>query len=124
MFLASDASGMMTGTIVDMDHPQPALWTLGPIQSQRGRQKFPALSEQKTTMTMSGRHFGEDAHLFVNGRRVDGQIEIDKEVVKIELARIPPPGMHLLQVQNPDGLFSNDFIFHVKPAEKTTASTP
>lgn len=113
------------GTVVDMNHPQPAIWTLGPIQSQRGRQKFPALSDEKTTMTMSGRHFGEDARLFVNGRRVDGQIEINKEVVKVELGKIPSPGMHLLQVQNPDGLFSNDFIFHVKPTEKTAAgSTP
>ncbi len=31
----------------------------------------------------------------------------------IELTRLPPPGMHFLQVQNPGGRFSNDFIFHV-----------
>jgi ankyrin repeat protein len=29
------------------------------------------------------------------------------------LATLPIPGLHLLQVQNPDGLFSNEFIFHV-----------
>lgn len=35
------------------------------------------------------------------------------ERVKIELAKLPAGGMHLLQVQNPGGLASNDFIFHV-----------
>ena len=33
--------------------------------------------------------------------------------MKVELAALPAVGMHFLQVQNPDGLFSNDFIFHV-----------
>ena len=34
-------------------HPQPALWTLGPIEKQRGRQVFPRLSEGKHTMILS-----------------------------------------------------------------------
>src|SRR5262249_19634806 len=34
------------------------------------------------------------------------------------LSNLPAIGMHLLQVQVPDGMFSNDFIFHVaKDAE-------
>ena len=36
-----------------------------------------------------------------------------RKTVVIELATMPPTELHLLQVQNPDGLFSNDFIFHV-----------
>jgi hypothetical protein len=36
-----------------------------------------------------------------------------REKVVITLAALPPAGMHLLQVKAPDGLFSNEFIFHV-----------
>ena len=65
---------------------------------------------------MSGRHFGEDANLIVDGRRVEGKIEIqqEKNLVLVSFTEMPPLGMHLLQVQNPHGLFSNDFIFYVK----------
>lgn len=107
------------GANVDVDHPQPALWTLGPIHSQRGRQRFPVLREGETSMTLSGRHIDDDAHLIVDGRRVDGGLILDGETVKVQLAASPTNGMHLLQVQNPDGLVSNDFIFHV--SEETLA---
>jgi hypothetical protein len=101
---------------VDLKHPQPALWTLGSLQRQSGRQRFPVLHEEKKVMGMSGRHFGEDAHLIVDGRRVDGKIEIQQErnLVLISFEEMPSKGMRLLQVQNPNGLFSNDFIFYVK----------
>jgi len=102
------------GTRVDVDHPQPALWTLGPIQKQSGRQEFPILYPGSPRMKLSGRHFREDAHLFVDGRRVAGSVGLEPgETVVIELATVPPSGLHLLQVQSPDGLFSNEFIFHV-----------
>jgi len=104
------------GSPVDLKHPQPALWTLGSLQRQSGRQRFPVLHEEKKVMGMSGRHFGEDAHLIVDGRRVDGKIEIQQErnLVLISFEEMPSKGMRLLQVQNPNGLFSNDFIFYVK----------
>jgi len=104
------------GSPVDLKHPQPALWTLGSLQRQSGRQRFPVLHEEKKVMGMSGRHFGEDAHLIVDGRRVDGKIEIqqEKNLVLISFEEMPRKGMRLLQVQNPNGLFSNDFIFYVK----------
>ena len=59
--------------------------------------------------------------MVVDGRRVPGSIKIDREVVTIALADFPAEGMHLLQVQNPGGLFSNDFIFY---ASKKPQSTP
>ena len=104
------------GSPVDLNHPQPALWTLGSLQRQSGRQRFPVLHEEKKVMGMSGRHFGEDANLIVDGRRVEGKIEIqqEKNLVLVSFTEMPPLGMHLLQVQNPNGLFSNDFIFYVK----------
>jgi len=103
------------GANADYDHPQPALWTLGPIHSQRGRQKFPTLGGANKTMTLSGRHIREGASLIVNGRKAAGTIKIEKkDRVVITLETLPEIGIHFLQVQNPRGLFSNDFIFHVK----------
>lgn len=115
------AKGQFVGTFtarlgnrVDFDNPQPALWTLGPIEEQRGRQDFPVLYNDYTTMTLSGRHIQEGASVFVDGRRVPGTVHFDEdETVQLALETLPPIGMHFLQVQNPDGLFSNDFIFHV-----------
>jgi hypothetical protein len=96
-------------------YPQPAIWSVGPIQEQRGRQKFPTLTTAEKTMLVSGRHFKDDAHLFVDGQRVDGTVQIKEgSKVTIALANLPPAGMHLLQVQEPEGRMSNDFIFHVK----------
>ena len=96
------------------DHPQPALWTLGPIHAQRGRQEFPILHAGKHTMTLSGRHIRMGASVVVDGRRVPGTVRPrDGEVVEIELPALPPVGLHLVQVQNPGGLVSNDFNFHV-----------
>ncbi len=102
------------GARVDVDHPQPALWTIGPIQKQSGRQEFPVLYLGNPKMKLSGRHFREDVRLVVDGRRVGGKVAFEAgEAVVIELANVPPAGLHLLQVQNPEGLFSNDFIFQV-----------
>tara|TARA_Y100001934_G_scaffold37762_1_gene43798 strand:- start:126 stop:3281 length:3156 start_codon:yes stop_codon:yes gene_type:complete len=102
------------GENADYDHPQPGIWTLGPIQQQRGKQKFPTLYEKNKIMTVSGRHIRKGAGIFVNGRKVAGSIRMEaNERVVIELEDLPSTGMHFLQVQNPGGLFSNDFIFHV-----------
>ncbi|MDA1164824.1 MAG: ankyrin repeat domain-containing protein [Planctomycetota bacterium] len=102
------------GVKADAEHPQPAIWTLGPIEQQRGRQDFPILHNSNHRMTISGRHIDEDAHLIVDGRRVTGRVRVESgEKLEIELSSLPPVGMHLLQIQNPNGLFSNDFIFHV-----------
>lgn len=101
------------GANADFDHPQPGLWTLGPIEQQRGRQDFPVLWPSNQTMRVSARHVGQDAYVIVDGRRVEGLLSIDGEALTIELPQLPAVGMHLLQVQNRGGLFSNDFIFHV-----------
>lgn len=108
------------GAKVDADNPQPALWTLGPIEKQRGRQEFPVLFGKQTAMTISGRHVQEGAHVVVDGNRVSGNVSCNGESVKIELAALPAVGLHFLQIQNRDGLFSNDFIFHV--AENATSA--
>ena len=107
-----------------VDAPQPALWTLGTIHEQRGRQEFPVLYEGRTTMAISGRNFDDEASIFVDGRRVDGSIEVtedEQERIVIELSSLPTPGMHMLQVQSANGHFSNDFIFHVTESREAAA---
>ena len=102
------------GDRADVDNPQPALWTVGSIHEQR-KQDFPTVTTGRLSMTVSGRHFKDDAQIFVDGVRVNGAVSVkSNEKVVITLANAPTIGMHLLQVQVPDGMFSNDFIFYVK----------
>ena len=108
--------GTMTarhGVNADHRHPQPAIWTAEPIQKQ-GQQHFPKLHPDRQHMTISARYVDESAHLIVDGRRVNGSIQRqDGELISVALAELPPVGMHLLQLQFPNGMISNDFIFHV-----------
>ena len=69
-----------------------------------------------------GEHIQEGAYVLVNGRRVAGSVRCESgrlpncrdDVVVIRLDELPTrAGMYLLQVQNPEGLYSNDFVFHV-----------
>jgi ankyrin repeat protein len=70
-------------------------------------------------MTISGRHIRDGASLVVNGRKVPGTIRTDEEdKVMVKLKTLPSVGIHFLQVQNPNGLFSNDFIFNVVASEE------
>ena len=110
------------GAHFNVNTPQPAVWTLGAIESQRGRQRFPVLNRERAQMAVSVRHVETGAGLYVDGRKVPGDIAIKNGVARIELASVPAPGMHLLQLQNPDGLFSNDFIFYVSDGERRASS--
>ena len=106
------------GENTDINHPQPALWTLGPIQVQSGRQQFPIVYGDKKTLKLNGRHIRKGANVIVNGRNVDASIKRDKkEEISVTLAKLPSPGVNFLQIQNAGGLFSNDFIFHVPEDE-------
>lgn len=116
--------GTFTGRLglnVDVDHPQPGIWMRGPIEQQRGKQVFPTLSGDNTAMVISGRHIMKGARLYVDGRRVPGTVDCregtlpdcENEAIDVSLTSLPSPdGMHFLQLQNPQGLFSNDFIIH------------
>ncbi|NNJ24890.1 hypothetical protein [Alienimonas chondri] len=123
---AAAADGVFVGTFtgrhgakVDANAPQPALWTLGPLHEQRGRQEFPVLDpiseeEGRTAMTLSARHVESDAFLLVNGRRAEGALSFGEgETLTVALDDLQPPGTHFLQVQNPGGRSSNEFLFTV-----------
>jgi len=125
---AGDLVATFTGRAspnVDVDHPQPAIWTQGSMIFQSGPQLFPTLSVEDRTLRLSGRHIEEGAHVIVDGRRVAGSVACENgdlpicsylSPLEVQLPSIPgPDGIHFLQIQNPDGLFSNDFIFHTVP---------
>ncbi len=119
--LEAAAAGTFVGTLTgrhgvndDYDHPQPALWTRGSLHAQVGRQRFPRLNGEEKTMILGARHVRDGAAVIVNGRRVPATVRnLRTDRISIELETLPAPGMHFLQVQNPSGLFSNDFIFHI-----------
>lgn len=101
------------GVEANSQKPQPEIWTSGNIQQQRGRQVFPIATNEEPILRLSGRYFGPDAWLIVDGLRVKGSIEPgEKDEVLIQLDQLPDPGMHFLQVQVPHGFVSNDFIFY------------
>ena len=108
-----------SGINVDVDSPQPALWPVGPIQAQIRAVDIPFLSEV-STLRINARHVRDDASVFVDGRRVAGEVACeagelpgcDGEILIVTLAKLPEPGgLHFLQLQNPEGLFSNDMMF-------------
>ena len=90
-------------------------------------------------MLMKGRHVQANSSIFVDGRKVDGSItctlggnlpNCDEEKITVYLDSVPPPAnatcpcpdepnqqgalpddsMHLLQVQTPGGLMSNEYL--------------
>ena len=126
--LAAAAAGTLTATFTARlgghgSQPQPAIWTEGEIQAQTGHQEFPRLKSLERLMTMRGRHVAPDAFPLVDGRRAEGLVRVDGETVVVELAAAPADGMHLLQVHNPGGLVSNDFLFFVNEETAPVADT-
>lgn len=112
------------GMNIDFEHPQPALWTLSPIHEQSGPQEFPNIHSEQLAMSLNARHVDADAHIIVNGRRVDGTINLqDDEMIRVEFTERPPLGMNLLQLQTRGGLISNDFIFYTT-SEATLKRAP
>jgi len=106
------------GEAVGWHHPAPAIWTRGPIEQQRGRQEFPILFADQMTLSISGRHIQNGARAFVNGKPIPVDLEFNSaNDLRIQLSTLPEPGTHFLRLQNPNGLFSNDFIFHVAEGE-------
>lgn len=101
------------GENADAQHPQPELWTSGKIEQQRGRQVFPIVSKDDSSIRLSGRYFEFDAWVLIDGRRVEGTVERNEnDEVTIHLKNHPATGIHFLQVQVPHGFVSNDFIFY------------
>ena len=114
--------------------PQPALWpywtigedTFDGIVQQSPTVEMTFLSEE-LTLSLKGRHIQQDSILYLNGRSVDGTIKCadgelpscDDEILTVTLDEAPESfGLNFMQVQTPDGLFSNDIMFYSEQVEK------
>ena len=121
------ADGQFIGTFTGrhgagLNLPQPAIWTTGNLHEQRGVELFPRINSGQKDLVMSGRHINKNANIIVNGRKASGRITLKKEdVLIISLDKHPATGINFLQIQNPDGLFSNDFCFFVETFDETAA---
>ena len=121
---ASDGDIVVTltarlGPNVTVDHPQPALWPVGPIEAQTRTVEIPSLNDD-FELRINARHVLADPVVLVNGRKVGATVSCesgdlpacDDEILIVTLARSPTHGgLHFLQIQNAGGLISNDMMF-------------
>ena len=111
------------GPSVDVDHPQPAIWSAADPSRAFLTQTYPLLPDDHP-MQIFGRHVGPGASIFVDGRRTAGRVTCARggglpdcrdEALRVQLDELGRfnGGMHLLQLQTPGGLLSNEFLFYV-----------
>ncbi len=107
------------GVNTTSDHAQPALWPVGEIEAQTRGVDIPFLAGE-LTLRFNARHIESGATVFVDGRKASATLACesgdlpacDDEVFLVTLARAPTHGgLHFLQLQNRQGLFSNDMLF-------------
>jgi DNA-binding beta-propeller fold protein YncE len=107
-----------SGSNVGIEQPQPEIWSTQDMFVVR-LIDFPIITTGRN-MRLKGRHIGPNASLYVDGQRVQGTVSCESgilpecvdEIVILTLDRIPPVNvMHLVQVQNDNGRFSNEYIF-------------
>ena len=114
----------LTGRIgpnVTVDQPQPELWS--GLDRDRGGKHVLSHLPADNPMRIFGRHILEGATVLVDGQRVSGRVRCagfaklpncPGEAISIELDEVPSEsGLHLVQVQNPGGFQSNEFMFLV-----------
>lgn len=131
MLSLAGAGGMLMtvtarlGRLADYAHPQP---TLAPVELPvlpmfpGGRPAEVPELYRNAPMRLRGEHVFEGASVLVDGLRVRGSVQCERgalpncadNIVVVALDELPAKaGLHLLQLQNPEGLFSNDFPFYV-----------
>ena len=107
------------GPNVTVDHPQPALWPVGPIEAQTRTVEIPFLNDD-LELRINARHLQTDPVVLVNGHKVGATVSCesgdmpacDDEILIVTLPRSPTHGgLHFLQIQNAGGLISNDMMF-------------
>ena len=109
---------------------QPAIWPAAAIQTQTRAMEVPFL-EADLTLTVSARHLAAEPAIFVNGRRAEGEVACEEgllpscatDIAIVRLDAAPRAnkgwyGLHFLQLQNQDGLFSNELMFFAEQAAR------
>jgi len=132
------ASGSLTLTLtgrmgpnVTVDTPQPALFSW--IEEGLQRSHYPRLPAENP-MYLQSVHADPASSILVDGRRVSGTLGCpfggslpycDSLVMSVELDEVPSEfGMHLLQLQQPGGLLSNEFLFFVEAPSAWESTDP
>ncbi|MCY4094889.1 MAG: carbohydrate binding domain-containing protein [Gammaproteobacteria bacterium] len=136
--VAGDLVLTFTGRIgqnVLPDQPQPAIW---PFWNRFGNLYDGVVQQSPTveityltddlTLTLKGRHIEDDALIFINGHAVSGTVtcvnemlpscEDERIVVTLDEAPVRY-GLNFLQIQNEDGMISNDVMFFSQEVDKT-----
>jgi cytochrome c553 len=105
----------------DPEEPQPLLATAIDAVGQPNDPPLPVLS-QNAPMLLAGTDVLESSALFVDGAPVAGALtcvggsfatSCTSGVIQVSLDALPPTGLHLLQVQSPKALLSNELPFCV-----------
>jgi hypothetical protein len=113
--LAATLTAQLPANAGKAPHSQPLLATQG-VSGPTGSPDLPVLPGDNP-MTLVGIAVEEGASILVDGQLVSGTLACtggfssplcDSEEVVITLDSVPPSGIHLLQIQNPDGLLSNE----------------
>ncbi len=96
---------------------QPALWS--PVDFPLVMHKFPRLPADNPVQ-LNGRHIFPGARVLLDGRFIQAEVSCRgaetlpncyKDQIRINFGQVDTSqGMHLLQVQTPDGLLSNEFL--------------
>lgn len=122
------------GSRVLPEQPQPAIW---PTWEERGTlydgvvQQSPTVEmtylSDDLTLSIKGRHLEKNPYIFVNGHRVQGSVEcqadalpvcLDEQII-VSFDETPDRyGLNFLQIQNRDGMFSNDIMFYSQMVDK------
>jgi hypothetical protein len=109
----------------DVEHPQPGIWlpaVPADVSPTPNLQAFPDLTDDPS-FTMFGRHIEDGAILMVDGRRVDATVscyisgslpDCTNEVLRVEMAAMPPVGEHTFMVVTPEGMVSNELLLFVR----------
>ncbi|MCE2407218.1 MAG: carbohydrate binding domain-containing protein [Pseudomonadales bacterium] len=120
------------------DYPQPAIWPFwnrfntdyDGIVQQSPTVEITYLSDD-LTLTIKGRHIEDDALIYVNGHLADGTVACETETLPtcedetiiVTLDEAPARyGLNFLQIQNYDGMISNDVMFFSQGVEKPSTS--
>lgn len=124
------------GPRVTPAQPQPAIW---PYWVERDT-LYDGVVQQSPTVEMTylteglslaikARHLEADPLIFVNGSRVEGEVACDSDALpscpeeRITVTLDEPPerfGLNFLQIQNRDGMISNDIMFFSERVDKPT----
>jgi hypothetical protein len=113
--LAATLTGQLPANVGKPGRLPPLLATLG-VSGPTGSPDLPVLPGDNP-MTLAGFGVEDGAAIVVDGQPVSGTLacsggtfspHCSSEEVVITLDSVPSNGTHLLQLQNPDGLLSNE----------------